>query len=62
MFHHAYHHSIVPVIMDTSHQGLSRFDLQLPVQSVPVTTKVVSSNPAHGEDVVNTTLCDKVCQ
>ena len=24
-------------------------DLQLPVQSVPVTTKFVSSNPVHGE-------------
>jgi hypothetical protein len=24
-------------------------DLQLPVQSVPITTKVVSSNPADGE-------------
>jgi hypothetical protein len=24
-------------------------DLQLPVQSVPITTKVVNSNPAHGE-------------
>jgi len=24
-------------------------DLQLTVQSVPITTKVVSSNPAHGE-------------
>ena len=24
-------------------------DLQLPVQSVPITTKNVSSNPAHGE-------------
>jgi hypothetical protein len=24
-------------------------DLQLPVQSVHVTTKVVSSNPVHGE-------------
>jgi hypothetical protein len=23
--------------------------LQLPVQSVPITTKVVSSSPAHGE-------------
>jgi hypothetical protein len=23
-------------------------DLQLPVQSVPITTKVVSSNPAYG--------------
>jgi len=24
-------------------------DLQLPVQSVPITTKIVSSNPGHGE-------------
>jgi hypothetical protein len=24
-------------------------DLQLPVQYVPITSKVVSSNPAHGE-------------
>jgi hypothetical protein len=24
-------------------------DLQLPVQSVPIATKVVSSNPDHGE-------------
>jgi len=24
-------------------------DLQLPVQSVPITTKVVSSNPVYGE-------------
>ena len=24
-------------------------DLQLPVQSVPITTNVVNSNPAHGE-------------
>ena len=24
-------------------------DLQLPVQSVPITTTVVSSNPIHGE-------------
>jgi hypothetical protein len=24
-------------------------DLQLPMQSVPFTTKVVSSNPVHGE-------------
>jgi hypothetical protein len=26
-----------------------QLDLQLPVQSVPITTKVVSSNPAQGE-------------
>jgi len=25
------------------------FDLQLPVQSVPITSKVVSSNPVHGK-------------
>jgi hypothetical protein len=27
----------------------SYLDLQLPVQSVPITTNVVSSNPVHGE-------------
>jgi len=33
----------------------------LPMQSVPITTKVVSLNlPSRG--VLNTTLCDKVCQ
>jgi hypothetical protein len=31
-------------------------DLQLPVQSVPITNEVVSSNPVHGE-VYSTTLC-----
>ena len=25
------------------------FDLQLPMQSVPIATKVVNSNPAHSE-------------
>jgi hypothetical protein len=25
------------------------FDLQLPMQSVPITTNVASSNPVHGE-------------
>jgi hypothetical protein len=34
-----YHGAFVVVIVD----------LQLPVQSVPITTKVVSSNPANGE-------------
>ena len=29
-----------------------QLELQLPVQSVPITTKVVSSNTAHG-DVYN---------
>jgi len=36
--------------------------VQLPVQSVPITTKVVSWNPVHGEVVLNTTLSDKICQ
>ena len=26
-----------------------KLDLQLPVQSVPITIKIVSSNPVHGE-------------
>ena len=37
-------------------------DLQLPMQSVSITTKVVSSNPAYGEVYFDSTLCDKVCQ
>ena len=36
-------------------------NLQLPMQSVPITTSLVSLNHAHGE-VLDTTLCDKVCQ
>jgi hypothetical protein len=35
-------------------------DLHLPIQWVPVTTEVVSSNLAHC--VLDATLCDKVCQ
>jgi len=37
--------------MKTIHyaKGPSCLDLQLPMQSVPITTKVVSSNPVHGE-------------
>jgi hypothetical protein len=30
--------------------------------SVPITTKVVSSNPVYGEVYSVTTLCDKLCQ
>jgi hypothetical protein len=38
-------------------------DLQLPMQSVPITTKVVSSFEACSwRGVLDTTLCDKVCQ
>ena len=43
-----------------------QLDVQLPVQSVPITTDVVSSNLDQGEvykrGVLDTTLCDKVCQ
>ena len=28
---------------------LWKLDLQLPVQSVPITTNIVSTNPVHGE-------------
>jgi hypothetical protein len=36
-------------------------DLQLPMQSVPITTKVeFESRSLRG--VIDTTLCDKVCQ
>ena len=38
-----------------------QLDLQLPMQSVPITTKVVNSNPAHGE-VYSIQHCDKVCR
>ena len=37
-------------------------DLQLPVQSMPITTKVVSSKPRSWRGVLDTTLYDKVCQ
>ena len=38
-------------------------DLQLPLQAVPITAKVVSSNPVHGE-VYSIThyVIDKVCR
>ena len=36
-----------------------KLDLQLPIQSLPITTKVVNSNPVHGDI---TTICDKACQ
>ena len=32
------------------------------MQSVSITTKAVCANPAHERGVLNTTLCDKVCQ
>jgi hypothetical protein len=41
------------VFVSPAMNAVEEMDLQLPVQSVPITTNVVSSN---------TTLCDKVCQ
>ena len=38
-----------------------QLDLQLPMQSVPITTNVLSSNLLR-RGVLDTTLCDKVCQ
>jgi len=40
---------------------VSWLDLQLPMQSVNITTNIVSSNPTHGEGVLDAILCDKVC-
>jgi hypothetical protein len=39
-------------------------DLQLPMQSVPITTTVVSLNPIHGEvySIQHKLISDKVCQ
>ena len=39
-----------------------QLDSQLPMQSVHITTNVVSSNPPLMRGVLDTTLCDKVCQ
>jgi hypothetical protein len=36
-------------------------DLQLPMQSVPITTDIVSSNSTQA-DVLEISLCDKDCQ
>ena len=37
-------------------------DLELPVQSVPITTKVVSFEYGSWQGVLDTILCEKVCQ
>ena len=37
-------------------------DLLLPMQSMPITTNIVSVNPAQRQGVLDTTLWDKVCQ
>ena len=37
-------------------------DIQLPMQSVPITTKVCDFKISLWQGVIDTTLCDKVCQ
>jgi hypothetical protein len=37
-------------------------DLQQPMQSVPITTNVVSVNPVQARCTQYTTFCQKVCQ
>lgn len=49
-----------PVKGHHGHDCMVLLDLILPVQSVLITTKVMSSNPVHGE--VYSRLCGKVCQ
>ena len=39
--------AIIILKRDCHGRYLLELDLQLPVQSVPITTKVVSSNPVH---------------
>ena len=51
-------------MFERDRRGRDRMELPLPVQSVPITIKVVNYNTAHG-GVYNTrgiALCDKVCQ
>ena len=44
---HAFH--IAPRGRQCHDRMVVEFTIQLPVQSVPITTKVVSLNPAHGK-------------
>ena len=37
------------IVKFTKKYNLYILDLQLPVQSVPITNNIVSSNPAHGK-------------
>jgi hypothetical protein len=41
---------------------LWQLDLQLPVQPVPITPYVVSSNPRSWRGVLDTSLCNQTCQ
>ena len=39
-----------------------QLDLQLPVQSVPITTNSCEFEPCSWQGVLDTILCDKLCQ
>ena len=48
------------------HKGLRGRDrivvgLRVPMQSLPITTNIVSSNPLM-RGVIDTTICDQVCK
>jgi hypothetical protein len=45
----SYSHSFVSLLGPSWLWIVWKLDLQLPVQSVPITTNVVSSNPVNGE-------------
>jgi hypothetical protein len=49
MFNKFLNRTYGPFINFTLAVGLSHFILQLPIQSVPITTHIVSLNPVHGE-------------
>jgi len=51
----------LPFLKLEGRRGRDPMVVELSVQSVPITTKVVSSHPAHSE-VYSIQHCDKVCQ
>ena len=53
-----FHHLLEVVVVVIAQQ----LELQLPVQSVPITTEVVSSNTVHVEVSSIQRICDKGCQ
>ena len=51
---------MIRAMMDRRSGNRRLLDLPLPVQSVHITTNVVSSNNEHGEVYVVTPLCDRL--
>ena len=55
-------HDIVETVIKYQHSGGRHGrDGMVPMQSVPITTEVVSLNPMR-RGVLDATLCDKVCK